>query len=83
MKTLKEQWEEYFRCVYPKAVPILQEQETQKAFYAGAVVALRLANEAAKLPMDEAVVQMEKLASEGIDFCDDVLNSLILSTRKN
>ena len=42
MNTIAEQWELFSAAVMPKNAPPIQQQEMQKAFYAGAAAMLRM-----------------------------------------
>lgn len=54
MKTLQDQWREYRDACYPSGLPAAQNIECHQAFFAGALVVLKLATERAEGLTDEA-----------------------------
>ena len=64
--TFKEEWNKYFRACFPDAtVGQTQYNETQQAFYAGALTAIgMIVRDTEKLSENEAVGYLDKLYNE-------------------
>lgn len=64
MKTINDQFEQYFRLCYPKGASDVQRKEVRQAWIASAVEVLRTMAIVGELPMEEAVAAMGKYSQE-------------------
>jgi hypothetical protein len=69
MKSIDQQWEEFYRATYPLGTVPDQIRQVKQAFFAGAFVAIQSAVSVAPLPDDEAVAQLGKLLDECEKAC--------------
>lgn len=69
LKTMMSNWTEYRRAAVPRTAPVLQIQETRRAFFAGmhqAICSLQALS--AQLPEDEAMDVLDAWMKEAEDF---------------
>lgn len=72
MKTLQDEWKEYRDACYPTGIPIEQNIECHQAFFAGALVVLKLAVERAEGMTDEQKYkQIFDLIKEAQQVCQN------------
>ncbi len=64
MTTFQAEWQHHRDTMYPDGVHADQNKECHQAFMAGAMNAIKLVTEAAGLPEEQAVVEVEKLKRE-------------------
>lgn len=70
MKTLQDQWREYRDACYPQGISGAQNLECHQAFFAGALVVLKLAVERADgLSEEQAYKQIGDLIREAQEVC--------------
>ena len=63
--TLQDEWRKYRDAVYPRGTSAVQNRETHQAFFAGALVALVLANKCSEHPDERlCVAAFDKLMRE-------------------
>ncbi len=69
-KTLHDEWVQYRNACYPCGVPKAQEIECHQAFFAGALVVLKLATDNAHGLSDEAAyAEVVKVINEAETVC--------------
>ncbi len=75
MNTIEEQWENIGKRIIPPTASEVQRREMRKAFYAGAIVMLRLVQDMGREDVSENEVlrRFDELVLEAKDFVDDVL----------
>lgn len=62
--TLKQQWENYVAAVLPPTAPLVQQTETQRAFYAGATAMFDLVMRSADGTDDESEAALAAIQAE-------------------
>lgn len=71
MKTLQDQWREYRDACYPTGIPAEQNRECHQAFFAGALVVLKLAVERSYgLSDEDAYKSVGALIREAQEVCE-------------
>jgi len=83
MKTLQEEWNGYLQACYPDPrMPADQARQLTQAFFAGALVALKLVVEySATLPEAEAELQVGNVIREVKARCQQFVNENRAGTR--
>jgi hypothetical protein len=72
MSSLQEQWKDYRDACYPQGLEGTQNRETHQAFFAGALVALKLVIEDShELPPEEAQRAIAKVIEEAKGVCNE------------
>lgn len=74
IRTLADEWRGYRDKVYPHGMGADQNKELHMAFFAGALVALKLSiEETADLPTEKAVPQIAALINEAKATCECIV----------
>jgi hypothetical protein len=71
MKTMSQQWGEYFQACYPDGCPPDQKVEVHQAFFSGGLCAFTTMQEISGLDETEGVKELQKMSDEIHSVCRD------------